>query len=239
MDRVLIAGAGNFGREIASWIDGCRGYGTAWKLAGFLNDDLHALDGFAEPPERILGTIADYRPQPDERIVLAIGDPKGKLQVAERLQQRGAQFLQLIHQSAVVCRNVRLGAGVLIAPFAFVGGAADVGDFATVSVGSIVAHDVVLGAGCTLTGHCSLAGHVRLGKGVFMGTHACVIPQITVGDWAMLGAGSTIVRDVAAGSHVFGVPAKRIPELGGSASHESASQSGAVGGNENNTTSSS
>ena len=40
--------------------------------------------------------------------------------------------------------------------------------------------------------------------------HASIIPQITVGDWAYVGAGSVVLRDVAPETKVFGNPAKVI-----------------------------
>ena len=101
MFRVLIAGAGGFGREIAGWIDGCLGANVDWKLAGYLNDNPDALMGY-DVPEKILGTITDYLPEANDRVIIAIGDPETKLKIVERLRQRGARFLQLIHRSAVI-----------------------------------------------------------------------------------------------------------------------------------------
>jgi len=212
MFRVLIAGAGDLGREIANWIDSCEGANNAWKLAGFLSDVPEALDGY-ELPERILGTIADYQPQPDDRMIVAIGDPVGKMQVAERLRERHAKFLTLVHRSAVVSRGAVLGQGVVIAPHVYVGGGAVLGDFVVLNVSATVGHDAKVGAGCTLSCHCDLTGHVVVGAGVFMGTHACVIPKVHVGDWSYLGAGSVVIRNVEPRSRVFGVPARKIATM--------------------------
>ncbi|MCX7394629.1 MAG: acetyltransferase [Planctomycetales bacterium] len=221
MLRVLIAGAGNFGREIADGIDGYAGANAEWKFSGFLSDIPDALKGY-DFPEQILGTIADYQPQPDDRIVVAISDPGPKMQVAERLKQRGAKFLSLVHRSAVVCRRTILGEGVVIAPLAYVGGGAVLGDFVVLNVNATVGHDTRIGEGCTLSSHCDLTGHVELGKGVFLATHACVIPKVRVGDGAFIGAGSVVIRHVPAGSRVFGVPARNIAIA---ASHDKTSPS--------------
>lgn len=212
MLRVLIAGAGNFGREIAGWLDGCHGAGCEWELAGFLSDDPAALDGYCQR-EPILGTINDYEPLPDDRLIVAMGNPEPKLAVAEKLRQRGARFLQVIHKSAVVSRHVTLGEGVIIAPHSFIGCDAILGDFVVLNVSSTVGHDARLGDGCTLSGHCDVTGHVRLGKGVFFGTHACTVPEVTIGDGAYIGAGSVVIRNVAQGARMFGVPAKKMIEI--------------------------
>ena len=49
-----------------------------------------------------------------------------------------------------------------------------------------------------------------LGEGVFMGTHASVVPRIRVGDYAVIAAGSVAMWPVRAHSTVLGVPAIRI-----------------------------
>lgn len=209
MQQVLIAGAGNFGREVVNWIDGCEGANSTWSVAGFLSDDPDALEGF-DLPEKILGTIADYQPRPEQRVVVAIGDPSGKMQVAERLRQQGAKFLSLIHRSAVISRRTTLGEGIIISPHVYVGGGAVLGDFVALNVSASVGHDAHVGDGCTLSGHCDLTGHVVLEAGVFLGTHACVIPKIRIGKGAYVGAGSVVIRNIEAGSRVFGVPARKM-----------------------------
>lgn len=45
---------------------------------------------------------------------------------------------------------------------------------------------------------------VRIGRNVWIGGGAIVLPGITVGDDALIGAGSVVTRDVAAGATVVG-----------------------------------
>ena len=42
---------------------------------------------------------------------------------------------------------------------------------------------------------------VRIGKHVWIGGGAIILPGITIGDDAVIGAGSVVTRDVARGSH--------------------------------------
>ena len=52
---------------------------------------------------------------------------------------------------------------------------------------------------------------VRIGRNVWIGGGAILLPGVTVGDDAVIGAGSIVTRDVAAGATVFGNPARPRP----------------------------
>jgi maltose O-acetyltransferase len=53
-------------------------------------------------------------------------------------------------------------------------------------------------------------GRVIVGRRVFIGARALVMPGVTIGDDAIVAAGSVVVRDVAAGTIVAGNPAAEI-----------------------------
>jgi maltose O-acetyltransferase len=49
---------------------------------------------------------------------------------------------------------------------------------------------------------------VHIGRDVWIGGGAIILPGVTVGDEAVIGAGSVVTRDVAPGATVFGNPAR-------------------------------
>jgi acetyltransferase-like isoleucine patch superfamily enzyme len=51
---------------------------------------------------------------------------------------------------------------------------------------------------------------VEIGRNVWIGAHAVILPGVKIGDSAVVGAGAVVVRDVAAGDVVAGVPAVSI-----------------------------
>ena len=50
----------------------------------------------------------------------------------------------------------------------------------------------------------------EIGADVFIGTNNSLVAPLTIGDGAMTGAGSVVIRDVAPGERVAGVPAKSL-----------------------------
>jgi len=51
---------------------------------------------------------------------------------------------------------------------------------------------------------------VRIGRNVWIGGGAIVLPGVTIGDDALIGAGSVVTRDVPAGATVAGNPARVV-----------------------------
>lgn len=49
---------------------------------------------------------------------------------------------------------------------------------------------------------------VHIGCNVWIGGGAIILPGVTIGDGALIGAGSVVTRDVPAGATAFGNPAR-------------------------------
>ena len=54
---------------------------------------------------------------------------------------------------------------------------------------------------------------IKIGRNVWIGSSACVMPGVTIGDGAIVAAGAVVTKDVAANNIVGGVPARPIKEL--------------------------
>ncbi|MFN8705235.1 MAG: transferase, partial [Planctomyces sp.] len=71
-------------------------------------------------------------------------------------------------------------------------------------------HDTIYGDFCQISGSCEINGNAILEQGVFLGSHATVLPGARLGEWSYVGAHSAVLRKVAPYQKVFGVPAVAI-----------------------------
>jgi len=209
MKRLLIVGAGGFGREMWNYLQDHPDCGRAWTVQGFLDDGADALEGY-DYPVGIVGTIRDYAPQPDDLLVNGLGLPQAKQACLGPLRERGGCFLTFVHPSARIGRNVRLGIGTVVCPEVILTADITVGDFVVFNVRCSAGHDSRVGTWSTLSCYSEVTGYAQVGEGVFMGSHAAVLPRMQVGDDATLGAGAIVVGHVRPGQTVFGVPARPI-----------------------------
>jgi acetyltransferase-like isoleucine patch superfamily enzyme len=56
---------------------------------------------------------------------------------------------------------------------------------------------------------------IVIGSGCYIGSSSVIIGPVTIGNHAVIGAGSVVTHDVAAGTFVAGVPARLIAQLDG------------------------
>ena len=82
-----------------------------------------------------------------------------------------------------------------------------IGDDVTMSIRvTVMAHD----ASTKKTLDYTKIGRVHIGNHVFIGANATILPGVTIGDYAVIGAGSVVTHDIPARTVAAGVPAKVI-----------------------------
>lgn len=212
MYDLVIIGAGGFGRELLPWIGDC--FDPAeYRLRGFLDANPQALAGYGiELP--VVESPQDYRPQPNDRLLLALGDVATRAQIAGLLEEKGGRFATMIHPTAVISSTAQIGAGALIYPYAVISNQAVLEPHVHLSLYASVGHDARVGSFSLLSPYATLNGAAAVGREVFLGTHATVAPGVQVGDDVRISANSAAMRDVPPGSMVFGVPGKTVRRPG-------------------------
>jgi acetyltransferase-like isoleucine patch superfamily enzyme len=80
-----------------------------------------------------------------------------------------------------------------------------------------IGNNSIIGYNTTILAHEYLVheyrlGEVHIGSNVMIGANSIILPGVTIGDYAVVGAGTVVHKDVAAGSFVAGNPLQVIRE---------------------------
>ena len=191
------------------WIKDINAEKPTWEIGGFLDDNLQALDG-VEIDYPVVGTISDWQPKDDEVFALAMGKPQLKRMVVEKLKSRGAHFAAVIHPTALVSPFAHYGEGLVMFPYSKLSCNSTVGDFVSILT-TPIGHDNEIGDYTMISGGCNIVRNVKIGKDVFVAAGVCIAQDVVVKDGAYIGLGSVVLKDVKAGTKVFGNPARIIP----------------------------
>lgn len=110
--------------------------------------------------------------------------------------------------------GVEVGHGVVIREFATVHGGfigpTRIGERCYIMAHCHLGHDCELGPDVTLATGATLGGHTRVHEGANVGLRAVTHQHVTIGAYAMIGAGAVVLEDVPPFETWAGVPAKFV-----------------------------
>ncbi len=208
MKNLIIIGAGGMGRTVYSNALESVGYGENFVVKGFIDDDLQALNDYPNYPS-IIGTIKDYQPQTDDVFVSSIGGA-ARRPCMEEIICRGGEFMELIHQTARILTNAKLGKGNFIGAYTVIGNDAVVGDYNMIQAYTVIGHDAKIGNWNRIDTHVTCVGGTVVEDEVNIHTSAVISHKVVVETGAHVGALSFVIRRVKAGTTVMGNPAKKL-----------------------------
>lgn len=208
MKRLIIVGAGGMGRTMYDLAKESIGYGVEFDIAGFVDDNENALKDFNNYPP-ILGTIKGYVPKKEDVFVCSIGSRFRKTCI-EMLIARGAEFRSLIHTTARIGSNVKMGKGTLVGTYTTIAADAELGDYNFVQSLTIIGHDCKIGSFNRIDSQVMMVGGTTIGDNNMIHTGAMINHNVHIGDECTIGACSFVTIDVESGSTVFSAPARRL-----------------------------
>lgn len=208
MKHLIIIGAGGMGRTMYDMARESFGYGVEYNIKGYIDDDIQALDKFENYPP-IVGTIADYQPMEEDIFICSIGGVSRR-KCMESIINRGGFFLTMIHKTARIGQNVRIGKGCMVGAFTTIAADAQIGDYNFIQSNMIIGHDVVIGNWNRIDSHTMLIGGIRIGDENMIHTAAVINHEVVVGNHTHIGACSFVTRNVEDHWTIFGNPARRL-----------------------------
>ena len=203
---LLIVGAGGHGRVVA---DAAQQTGQ-WKKIAFIDDLYPEFCRSASWP--VIGVVADLDNLAGtwSEVVVAIGNNAIRLEVLQNARRYGFKIASVIHPSAQVARDVRIGEGTVVFANVVINIGSVLGDGCIVNTAATVDHDNCLGDGVHISPGVHLAGDVAIGSRSWVGIGVSVIHGCVIGNNVVIGAGAVVTKNIDDGLTVVGIPAREL-----------------------------
>ncbi len=213
MKHLIIIGVGGFAREVHWHAQGSLGYWEKWDIKGFLDGDIK-LDAreYEKLPSPLLGDVESYEVQTDDVFVCSIADCAARERLVGIMEKKGAEFITLVHRTALVAPTAKMGVGCILTPGCILMPDTSIGNHVIMNVYACLGHDAQAGDYCSMMGGSGLMGYAVAEKRVYLGTAASALPHAVIEDDAFVGEWSVVFKRARRGRKVFGNPALPIDD---------------------------
>lgn len=215
MGKILIFGAGGFGREVQWLIERINQKIPSWEIEGYLDDGVEVqteINGY-----RVLGGIEKLKEYDfDTAIAVAVGSAKTREKIVEKIKGIGDyRFPNLIDPDVQISDKVSIGEGNIICAGNILTVNITIEDFVIINLSCTVGHDAVLKSFVTVYPGVNISGNVLVKRRTELGTGSKIIQGISVEEDTIVGAGAVVVRPIPCGCVAVGIPAKPAKYPGG------------------------
>ncbi|NDV27149.1 acetyltransferase [Desulfovibrio sp. JC010] len=203
MKKIIIMGAGGHGQVVA---DALLQMEKATPVA-FVDEsrELHGKELMGIP---VPGGNAEINKIEHDGIVIALGNNELRRRIFSELKQAGENLFTVIHPRAIIAPDVTIGDGCMILAGAVINTQAEIKDNTIINTNSTIEHHNVIGPHAHIAPGATLGGEVTVEEEAMVGIGATVLPRTVIGSQAVLGGGSTAIKDLPDGSTAAGVPAR-------------------------------
>lgn len=200
--NILIIGTGGFAAELTDYIED-KSFGDHIILKGYLatvdGQPYHKKYKYSKP---YLGNLMEYKIEDDDYFVIAIANIQVRKEIIVYLESKKAQFINLIHPTAIIAKTAEMGVGNIIDPYCIIGPNVKIGNYNIFTSQTIISHDSIVGNNNFLPTSL-FAGDTKLGDNNSLGIRCTSIPSIKIGNNTVIKAGMLIDKDVSDGETVF------------------------------------
>ena len=178
----------------------------------FRGDGGEAIDGVP-----IVSFAAWRASQHDIPIFVIIGSPSARRTLVERVTTAGGRFASFYRIESPIARDVVVGEGTMILPYASIGASTVLGRHVHVMPLVSIDAQCTIGDYVTLCPSSTVYGRVVVEDDVFIGVGARIVNEsdgiLMVGTGATITAGAVVTQSVRAGQKLTGNPAQELRSL--------------------------
>lgn len=208
MNDIYIIGAGTYGEAIYELATAC-----GYNVIGFFDDDCEKNDKLIMG-KPVLGRISNLKSLVDKAFAIAIGDNRTRYKIMTYIRKHGGAVPSLIHPSAYISKSAVIGDGVYIQMGAVIWTKVKIGDGSIISPNTVIAHHTTIGKACLISTLCTVGVSIVVGDFTMFGIGSIAITGIKkVGSNVVLGAGTTVIKDVEDNVLMVGSPARKVRDI--------------------------
>lgn len=147
------------------------------------------------------------------KALIMVSDQQRRLENITLARQKGLELINAIHPTATVFDDAVLHENIILHARAYVGYRAEIHTGVVINTGAQIDHHNVLYECVRVDPGVVTAGNVVMNKFACLHTGTVVINRIRIGEGAIVGAGSVLIRDVEPWTMVVGNPGRVIRTL--------------------------
>ncbi len=204
MKDLIIIGAGNVGGFLALNQDL---FTEDFNIIGFLDDDQNKIGkSFWDIP--VLGPVSEINKYQDASIAMGISNPLTKKKILDKIGEK-YHFPNFISKNAWISNKVKIGNGVIIYPGVCINHESEIGNFVVINMNCAIGHNSTIQKCSSLAPGVNFAGFTFVESFAEIGIGVSTIQNIRIGEGAVIGGQSILIKDVENYSKYVGVPAIR------------------------------
>ena len=144
--------------------------------------------------------------------VISIGDNWTRYYVASQVKKLvpDFKFFNAIHPSCIIGEHVKFGEGIIAMAGCIFNPRSTIGDHTFFATGAQVEHDCIIGNYASISAGSITGGYVELGDFAAITLGVIVFDRTKIGKNSVVGAGSLVVKDLPDNVLAYGNPAKII-----------------------------
>lgn len=200
--KIVIIGASGHGKVVADLA----------KLNGY--DEILFLDDAESKKEcgkyHVVGTSIDITKYRDYDFIIAIGNNKIREKISNTLEKENIKQTVLIHPSAVIDDTASIKEGTVIMANAVINASAQIGRSCIINTASSIDHDCIVDDFVHVSPGVHVAGTVTIGKHTWLGIGSTVINNLEICSNCIIGAGSTVIKDIKEEGTYIGSPVRKV-----------------------------
>jgi sugar O-acyltransferase (sialic acid O-acetyltransferase NeuD family) len=150
---------------------------------------------------------------PEVAVLAVPGGPnsfKERGNIIKSLKINENRFVNVIHHTATIGKNVKIGHNCLIMAGAVITSNAILHNHICILPNTVIHHDVFIEDFAIIGSNVVIGGSTKVGQNSYIGSGTNVINGIQIGGGALIGLGSNVIRSIPTNSKVLGNPAKEV-----------------------------